>query len=106
VQLEMVLQNLVNNAVEAMADSGGGSIEVILMVDGHQAQVDVIDDGPGLPPTLHEKVFEMSYSTKTQGMGLGLWLSRRICLMHRGHLACIAHPAGTCMRMTLPVEAE
>ena len=106
VQLEMVMQNLVNNAVEAMAGSGGGSIEVILMVDGHQAQVDVMDDGPGLPPTLHEKVFEMSYSTKTQGMGLGLWLSRRICLMHRGHLACIGQPAGTCMRMTLPVEAE
>jgi signal transduction histidine kinase len=106
VQLEMVLQNLVNNAVEAMAVSGGEAIEVILMADGHQAQVDVIDDGPGLPATLHEKVFEMSYSTKTQGMGLGLWLSRRICLMHQGHLACIAHPAGTCMRLTLPVEAE
>jgi len=105
VQLEMVLQNLVNNAVEAMASAEGGSIEVILLTDGHQAQVDVVDDGPGLPPELHEKVFEMSYSTKTQGMGLGLWLSRRICLMHRGHLACVMRPAGTCLRLTLPLEA-
>lgn len=104
VQLEMVLQNLVNNAVEAMACGQGDAIEVILLAHGHQALIDVVDDGPGLAPELHEKVFEMSFSTKTQGMGLGLWLSRRIAQMHRGDLVCIAHPAGARMRLSLPLE--
>jgi len=104
VQLGMVLRNLVNNAVEAMANRDGGSIEVILLAHNHLALVDVVDDGPGLPTDLHSKVFEMNFSTKTKGMGLGLWLSRRIAHMHRGDLSCIAHNAGARMRLSLPLE--
>ena len=105
VQLGMVLQNLVNNAVEAMANRDGGSIEVILLAHDHLALVDVVDDGPGLPTDLHSKVFEMNFSTKTKGMGLGLWLSRRIAQMHRGDLNAIAHHAGARMRLSLPLES-
>ncbi len=104
VQLEMALQNLVNNAVEAMAGSPAGSIELILKVHGNQVLVDVVDNGPGLPPELHEKVFEMSFSTKTHGMGLGLWLSRRIAQMHGGDLHCVAGGSGARMRLSLPLE--
>lgn len=106
VQLEMVLQNLVNNSVEAIACGQGDAIEVILTVHGHQALVDVVDNGPGLAPELHEKVFGMSYSTKTQGMGLGLWLSRRIAQLHCGDLSCVAQHAGTRMRLSLPLESS
>jgi signal transduction histidine kinase len=106
VQLEMVLQNLVNNAVEAMACGQGDAIEVILMSHGHQALVDVVDNGPGLAPELHEKVFGMSYSTKTQGMGLGLWLSRRIAQLHCGDLSCVAQHAGTRIRLSLPLVSS
>lgn len=105
VHLEMVLQNLVNNAVEALAEQGGGTIDISLVAHDKLVLIDVLDDGPGLPQELHEKVFEMNYSTKTQGMGLGLWLSRRIAQMHRGHLACIAHHKGTRMRLSLPLES-
>lgn len=105
VQLEMVLQNLVNNAVEALASQGGGTINVSLLAHDRLVFIDVVDDGPGLPKELHEKVFEMSYSTKTHGMGLGLWLSRRIAQVHCGYLTCIDHPAGTHMRLSLPMEA-
>jgi signal transduction histidine kinase len=105
VQLGMVLQNLVNNAVEAMADRDGGAIDVILMAHDQLALVDVVDDGPGLPTDLHSKVFEMNFSTKTKGMGLGLWLSRRIAQMHRGDLNAIAHHAGARMRLSLPLES-
>ena len=104
VQLEMVFQNLVNNAIEALACQGGGMIDVSLVAHDRLVLIDVVDNGPGLPEELYEKVFEMSYSTKTQGMGLGLWLSRRIAHMHRGHLCCIANPTGTRMRLSLPME--
>ncbi|OYU30278.1 MAG: hypothetical protein CFE39_14355 [Comamonadaceae bacterium PBBC2] len=104
VQLEMVLQNLVNNAAEELSLQGGGKIEVTMIAQDRLVHVDVVDSGSGLPADLHEKVFEMSYSTKSHGMGLGLWLSRRIAQMHRGHLGCVARPEGTCMRLTLPRE--
>ena len=105
VQLEMILQNLVNNAAEELALQGGGDIEITLISQDRLIYVDVVDNGPGLPFDKHEKVFEMSYSTKSHGMGLGLWLSRRIAQMHRGHLGCVPRSKGTCMRLTLPQEA-
>jgi signal transduction histidine kinase len=105
VQLEMVLQNLVNNAVEALAGRAQGQIELSLQADGRMAVLEVADNGPGLPQNLQDKVFEMSFSTKSQGMGLGLWLSRRIAQMHRGELVCVAQAQGTRMRLSLPLDA-
>jgi signal transduction histidine kinase len=104
VQLEMVLQNLVNNAAEELTAQSAGVIVIKMTTHDRLVMVDVADNGPGLPQALHEKVFEMSYSTKTHGMGLGLWLSRRIAQMHRGDLTCIPCPEGTCMRLALPLE--
>jgi signal transduction histidine kinase len=105
VQLEMVLQNLVNNATEELSLQGGGDVVITLMAQDRLVHVDVVDSGPGIPVEMHEKVFEMSFSTKSHGMGMGLWLSRRIAQMHRGHLGCVAKAQGTCMRLTLPREA-
>lgn len=103
-QIEMVLQNLVNNAVDALASQGGGEVHLSMRAHEGWVQVDVVDNGPGLPPHLHEKVFEMSFSTKVQGMGIGLWLSRRIAQLHSGQLVCVPQVQGTCMRLTLPLE--
>lgn len=102
-QLEMVFQNLVNNAVEAMSCQGG-AVHLTLVVQDSLVVVDVADQGPGLSAHLHEKIFEMGYSTKTHGMGLGLWLSRRIAQLHRGQLGCVVQATGTRMRLTLPLE--
>ncbi len=100
-QLEIVLQNLVNNAVEAMAGRQNGRIDIVMDV-GSMALVDVIDNGPGVPPELEEKVFEMNYSTKPQGMGFGLWLCRHIAKSHGGYLETVPSSQGGHMRLTLP----
>ena len=104
VQLEMVLQNLVNNAVEAMPEHEPGLIELALVAHDGQALLDVVDNGVGVSPQIRETMFDMNVSTKSQGMGLGLWLSRRIAQMHRGDLVCVQQPQGTRMRLTLPLE--
>ena len=103
-QIEMVLQNLVNNAVDALASQGGGEVHLSMRAHEGWVQVDVVDNGPGLPPHLHEKIFEMSFSTKVQGMGIGLWLSRRIAQLHSGQLVCVPQAHGTCMRLALPLD--
>ena len=104
VQLEMVLHNLVNNARDALAGRPGGQIEVRLQAAGRTAQLEVVDNGPGMPPERQDEAFEMGGSTKPGGMGLGLWLSRRIAQMHRGELRCLPHTGGTRMCLTLPLE--
>lgn len=104
VQLQMVLQNLFNNAVEALSGQPDAAIELSLVAHDKSALLDVVDNGPGVPPELQEKIFEMNVSTKSHGMGLGLWLSRRIAQMHRGDLACVNQPQGARMRLALPLE--
>jgi signal transduction histidine kinase len=104
-QLEMVLHNLVNNAVEAMAGQAERQIDIALQREGLLAQLAVMDNGPGVDRSLQDKVFEMSYSTKARGMGLGLWLSRRIVELHQGLLVCVPTPAGACMKISLPLES-
>ena len=65
--------------------------------------IDVIDNGPGVAGAIRERIFEMRFSTKSQGMGVGLWLCQRIAHQHGGHLACMAMNTGAHMRLTLPM---
>ncbi len=102
-QLEIVLQNLVNNAVEALTGQPQGRIDITLRTEDNVAVIDVVDNGPGVPGTHADKVFEMNYSTKPQGMGLGLWLSRHIIQTHGGTLAAIDSVLGAHMRLSLPL---
>ena len=102
-KLEIVLQNLVNNAVEALEGQSRGRIDISLIAQDQMAVIDVVDNGPGVPLQHLEKVFEMSYSTKPQGMGFGLWLSRRIAKLHGGELYCMASEQGTHMQMRMPL---
>lgn len=105
VHLEMLLHNLVTNAVQAMAHDPHGTVSIRLTPHERQVILEVSDTGPGVPQAMTEKIFEMNYSTKTEGMGLGLWLSRRIAQLHGGVLVCLPQPSGARMRLTLPLEA-
>ena len=102
-QLEIVLQNLLNNAVEALAGRPQGSIEITLKAENNSAVIDMTDNGPGVPLAQHELVFEMNYSTKPQGMGFGLWLSRHIIQTHGGQLVAMDAVSGAHMRLCLPL---
>lgn len=102
-QLEIVLQNLLGNAVEALVGRAQGRIDITLKTENNMAVIDVIDNGPGLPKGQHERVFEMNYSTKPQGMGFGLWLSRHITQTHGGQLVAVDSETGAHMRLGLPL---
>jgi signal transduction histidine kinase len=103
VQLEQVVFNLLQNAVEAVAEvSGGGEVLVITAGGGHAA-VTVRDTGPGLPPGDPERVFERFFSTKPNGMGMGLAISRWIVESHGGKLVAGGNPGGGAeFTVTLP----
>lgn len=101
-QLEIVMKNLLNNAVEVLTGRATGRIDITLQTLGNMAAIDVQDNGPGVPAGQREKVFEMNYSTKPQGMGIGLWLSRHIAQTHGGQLVAMDSAAGAHMRLSLP----
>ncbi|UCE88937.1 MAG: PAS domain S-box protein [Pseudomonadota bacterium] len=103
--VEQVIFNLVHNAVEAM-EQVEPDRRVLNIATAHAAdnmiEVSVTDSGPGLPPDQGERVFEAFVSTKANGMGMGLTISRSIVEAHGGRLwATPNSPTGTCFRFTL-----
>jgi signal transduction histidine kinase len=105
VQLEQVMLNLVMNAAEAMAASAPEDRRLMvrtIAVDG-RVYVSFVDHGSGFEPEQHEKLFEPYYSTKPQGLGLGLSISRSIMLAHGGRLWGVGTPGrGATFHITLP----
>jgi signal transduction histidine kinase len=98
--LRQVISNLVLNAVEATGDSG--SITVTVRPTGAELELEVRDDGRGLPPDVSERVFEPFFTTKAGGTGLGLAISQAIATAHHGKLELHSSPGrGTraCLRM-------
>jgi len=105
-QLRQVVINLLLNAVQA-ADSAGGSIQVTTAERDRRIEVDVRDDGPGVPPEAQPHIFEPFFTTKPAGVGTGLGLStsRRIVEAHGGTLDLVdTGPGGTTFRVSLPCE--
>jgi nitrogen fixation/metabolism regulation signal transduction histidine kinase len=101
-QLEQLLINLVSNAVDAALETGGGvSISWERMGDAVELRVE--DEGPGVPETAN--LFVPFYTTKPEGSGIGLVLSRQIAEAHGGMLTLENRPQGHgCVaRLTLPV---
>jgi signal transduction histidine kinase len=89
VQIEVILRNLLANSVESLAGSkrDGGQITVRAEVhDNAHVRIVVADNGPGIPPTAQESLFEPFVSGKATGMGLGLAVSRAIAEAHGGTL--------------------
>jgi PAS domain S-box-containing protein len=101
-QVQQVLINLLNNASEAMG--GGGRATVRVGPDRGQALVEVADHGPGIPPDVQRRVWDPFFTTKPEGTGLGLSVSRRIVEAHGGSLAYETSSRGTTFRVRLPLE--
>ncbi|MGZ8202183.1 MAG: PAS domain-containing sensor histidine kinase [Burkholderiales bacterium] len=110
VQLEQVLLNLLMNGCDAMADAPASGRK-LLVTTRHIATdsvvVSVTDRGPGIPPEDLERVFEPFYSTKAQGLGLGLMVSRKIIGAHGGRLYAENNAGGgASFCFTLPANPE
>jgi signal transduction histidine kinase len=80
------LLNLLLNAVQAMEGRSGAQLIVRTRLEGDSARVDVIDTGPGIDPAIRERVWEVYFSMKRGGTGLGLPTARRIAEEHGGSL--------------------
>jgi signal transduction histidine kinase len=84
--VKQALMNLLLNAVQAMEGRSGSQLIVRTRLDGETARVDVIDNGPGIAPEVRERVWEVYFSLKKGGTGLGLPTARRIAEEHGGSL--------------------
>ena len=103
-KMEQVLLNLVRNAIEATAPTGGGLVTVRVRREARHAVLEVQDNGPGLPePTA--PIFDPFFSTKPRGTGLGLSIVHRIVSDHGGTIRFESRPGQTVFRVVLPMEA-
>ena len=104
VQLQQVFMNLMLNAIEAMKDSGGELTLESKLQDG-QLQFSVSDTGVGLPMENIDQIFSAFFTTKPQGSGMGLAISRSIVESHGGRLwASAASGGGATFHFTLPIQ--
>jgi signal transduction histidine kinase len=103
-ELNQVWTNLLDNAISALGESG--TITVRTRRDGSCLEVDIADDGPGIPPENVERIFEPFFTTKPVGSGTGLGLdtSRRIVVdRHDGSIRVRSQPGETVFTVRLPM---
>jgi PAS domain S-box-containing protein len=104
VQLQQVFMNLMLNAIEAM-QAEGGDLTVKSQLQDSQLQFSVSDTGVGLPVEKMDEIFSAFFTTKPQGSGMGLAISRTIVESHGGRLWVTANDGrGTTFHFTLPTE--
>ena len=106
VQLQQVLVNLIMNAVEAMGSVNHGSRKLLIGTGADEAgriRISVQDSGPGLNPQIFDRVFDPFYTTKADGMGMGLSICRSIIEAHDGRIWASAMPgSGSTFNVSLP----
>lgn len=100
-QITQVLLNLLQNAVDAV--QGAGTVRVTTRVVGEMVEVEVVDDGPGVASEDAERIFEPFYTTRIEGSGLGLSISRDIATVHRGVLEVTPGPEGGVFSLRIPI---
>lgn len=96
-QIELILRNLISNAIEAMGDRKDEAAQIRVTARRHDAQhvrLTVTDNGPGVSTSVRERLFEPFSSGKSTGMGLGLAVSRAMAEAHGGSLEARASPHG------------
>lgn len=109
VQVQQVLVNLVRNAIEAMHEAASDPRELTIRTTASDAMIHlhVRDTGPGCEVEILDRLFESFFTTKPDGMGMGLAISRSIVEAHGGTLTVVnVEPHGLCFELTLPLYRE
>ena len=104
-ELNQVWTNLLANAIEALGDSG--TLTIVTERDGPCARIDIIDDGPGIPEAIRDRVFDPFFTTKDvgEGTGLGLDTTRRIVTERLvGSIDFNSEPGRTAFQVWLPLD--
>ena len=106
--IEQVVLNLVRNGIDASSGNGDEAAPLLVQAragHGRMAEVAVIDRGGGISDLDRERLFTPFFTTKADGMGMGLNICRSIIEFHDGRLWTEANPdGGTVFRFTLPME--
>lgn len=106
VQIQQVVANLVRNGSEAMQGSSDPVITITIETTNGMLAVSVADNGPGLSEEANAHLFEAFHTTKQEGMGVGLTISRSIIEAHGGKLRAVGANSGAVFRFTLPINGE
>ena len=107
VQIQQVLINLIRNAMEAMRDSDRRDLVVRTARDEAGVVIEVADTGPGISDEIAGRLFEPFVTSKANGMGIGLSISRRIVEAHGGSITASRNEAGgATFRVSLPAAVK
>src|SRR5579883_404785 len=101
--MKQAILNIVLNGAQAMAD--GGTLRVVLAEDARWGCLSISDDGEGIPPDIREKIFNLYFTTKKEGSGIGLAMTYRIVQMHNGQIE-VESEVGKGTTFTLRVPAS
>jgi len=105
-RMRQVIWNLVKNAVQASPHRGTVEVRTGIDAEGN-AFLEIVDEGPGIGSAQRDRLFDMFYSGRRHGVGLGLALVKQIVDQHDGRIEILERKgAGTCFRITLPVERD
>jgi PAS domain S-box-containing protein len=101
--LKQAFLNVVVNGVEAM--STGGRLELRLSREGSDCVLAISDTGPGIPPEIQDKIFNLYFSTKESGSGIGLAMTFRVVQLHSGTIEVSSEPGkGSTFRLRFPAS--
>jgi len=105
--LKQAILNLVTNAVEAMAQTGGKLRISVIRGSADSWILEVADTGPGIPPALRDKVFQLYFTSKAKGSGIGLAMTYRAAQLHNGTITFSSESgAGTTFRLEFPATVK
>ncbi len=103
--LKQAILNLVTNALEAM--KGGGNLSLKVGAAGDTVVAEIADDGPGIPPEVRDKVFQLYFTTKERGSGIGLAMTYRAVQLHNGTVDFTSELGrGTTFRLQFPASVN
>jgi signal transduction histidine kinase len=104
-QIKQAVLNLSINGLEAMPE--GGTLRLSVTSEGATASMRVADSGPGIPPELRDRIFDMHFTTKQSGTGIGLYVTRSIFEAQGGTVRIESTgPEGTTFQLTLPTTEQ
>ena len=107
--VHQIIVNLVQNAVDVLADQPQPFVRIACGVGGDKAWITVRDNGPGIKPEDFDRIFEPFFTTKPvgEGTGLGLYVSYGLAEEQGSHLECANHPEGGALfTLTIPLEVR
>jgi signal transduction histidine kinase len=106
-EILQILSNLILNSLDALPESAA-VLCVRVRTSQNKVHITIADNGAGIEPSIYKNMFQPHRTTKSQGIGLGLWVSRRIVEKHNGTISCRSSRrsgrSGTTFRLSLPTS--